>query len=207
MSAILNDELVTPRTSKRPNPVFRPAPMAGENFCLRWNEFEANLGGVFRDLRTHLDFSDVTLACKGHQVRIVEDPSSQIFSSGEGAQSGPLCLFPIFPGGSQSKPSSPSPALSTECQADRLAGSIGLYVPWGGAGCPGESRLFSCCCRGFGSEGIDEEEQPKRTAKCGGASFGKKTTTANIYFDTLAAFKCLAIGTGGTSSMLDQTRA
>ena len=43
--------------------------MAGENFCLRWNEFESNLGTVFKDLRTHSDFSDVTLACKGHQVR------------------------------------------------------------------------------------------------------------------------------------------
>jgi len=47
----------------------RLAPMAGENFCLRWNEFEANLGKVFNDLRTHPDFSDVTLACKGHQVK------------------------------------------------------------------------------------------------------------------------------------------
>ena len=131
----MNAELIRPR--KRPTPVSRLAPMAGENFCLRWNEFEANLGAVFRDLRTHLDFSDVTLACKGHQVIRVEVPCSKIFSPGEGAQSGSFCLFSIFPGGSQRKPSSPSPALPTECQAGRLAGSIGLHVPWGGTDCPG----------------------------------------------------------------------
>ena len=51
------------------NRVFRPAVMAGDKFCLRWNEFEANLGGIFRDLRNHPDFSDITLACKGHQVK------------------------------------------------------------------------------------------------------------------------------------------
>ena len=121
--------------SKRPNLVFRLATMAGENFCLRWNEFEANLRTVFRDLHSHLDFADVTLACKGHQVKIVDGRFLKQISSGKSTQSGSLRQFPIFPGGSQRQPSSPSPALPTECQADRLACSVGLYVPWGGAGC------------------------------------------------------------------------
>ena len=77
VSAMRNAELIRPHTSKRRDPVFRLAPMAGENFCLRWNEFEANLGKVFNDLRTHPDFSDVTLACKGHQVSQEETKQSR----------------------------------------------------------------------------------------------------------------------------------
>ena len=34
-----------------------------ENFCLRWNDFEANVSDAFRDLRADDDFFDVTLAC------------------------------------------------------------------------------------------------------------------------------------------------
>lgn len=36
---------------------------ASENFCLRWNDFESNVSGAFRDLRAESDFFDVTLAC------------------------------------------------------------------------------------------------------------------------------------------------
>ena len=68
--------------------------------------------------------------------------------AGKSPQSGPFCLFPIFPGGSESKPSSTSPALPTECQADRFASSIRFHVPRGGAGCSGESRIFPLGGRG-----------------------------------------------------------
>ena len=38
-----------------------------ENFCLRWNDFESNVSGAFRDLRAESDFFDVTLGCSdGH---------------------------------------------------------------------------------------------------------------------------------------------
>jgi len=33
-----------------------------ENFCLRWNDFESNVSGAFRELREDSDFFDVTLA-------------------------------------------------------------------------------------------------------------------------------------------------
>jgi len=36
---------------------------AGEQFCLRWNDFEANISRAFQDLREEKDFFDVTLAC------------------------------------------------------------------------------------------------------------------------------------------------
>ncbi len=36
---------------------------SSENFCLRWNDFEANVSGSFRELRAEADFFDVTLAC------------------------------------------------------------------------------------------------------------------------------------------------
>lgn len=39
----------------------------GEKFCLRWNEFESNLGNSLRDLRDNRDFFDLTLACDDAQ--------------------------------------------------------------------------------------------------------------------------------------------
>ena len=36
---------------------------AAENFCLRWNDFEANVSVAFRELRDEADFFDVNLAC------------------------------------------------------------------------------------------------------------------------------------------------
>ena len=39
-----------------------------EKFCLRWNDFEANISSAFRDLREEKDFSDVTLVCADQQV-------------------------------------------------------------------------------------------------------------------------------------------
>ena len=35
-----------------------------EKLCLKWNDFTQNIGSTFADLRTDLDFSDVTLACE-----------------------------------------------------------------------------------------------------------------------------------------------
>ena len=44
--------------------------MAGEKFCLKWNEFEVNIGVAFRELREDKDFFDVTLACSdGEQLQ------------------------------------------------------------------------------------------------------------------------------------------
>jgi len=39
-----------------------------EKFCLRWNDFEANISGAFRELREDKDFFDITLACDDEQV-------------------------------------------------------------------------------------------------------------------------------------------
>ena len=43
--------------------------MAAEKFCLKWNEFEANIGVAFRELRDNKDFFDVTLACEDEQLQ------------------------------------------------------------------------------------------------------------------------------------------
>jgi len=40
-----------------------------EKFCLRWNEFESNISGAFRELREDKDFFDVTLACDDDQLQ------------------------------------------------------------------------------------------------------------------------------------------
>ena len=40
-----------------------------ENFCLKWQHFEANLSSAFQELRTEAEFFDVTLVCgDGQQI-------------------------------------------------------------------------------------------------------------------------------------------
>ena len=39
-----------------------------EKFCFRWNDFEENLSGAFREIREEQDFFDVTLACDDNQM-------------------------------------------------------------------------------------------------------------------------------------------
>eukprot|EP00092_Neocalanus_flemingeri_P038166 GFUD01041543.1.p1 GENE.GFUD01041543.1~~GFUD01041543.1.p1 ORF type:complete len:344 (-),score=71.41 GFUD01041543.1:458-1489(-) len=43
--------------------------MSAEKFCLRWNDFEANISTAFRELREDKDFFDVTLACDDDQIQ------------------------------------------------------------------------------------------------------------------------------------------
>merc|ERR1719228_2418410 len=43
--------------------------MSNEKFCLRWNDFEANISTAFRELREDKDFFDVTLACDDDQIQ------------------------------------------------------------------------------------------------------------------------------------------
>jgi len=43
--------------------------MGSEKFCLRWNEFEKNISGAFRELRDDKDFFDVTIACDDEQIQ------------------------------------------------------------------------------------------------------------------------------------------
>ncbi len=45
---------------------------SSENFCLRWNDFESNVSGAFRELRSESDFFDVTLACDNSQGRTLQ---------------------------------------------------------------------------------------------------------------------------------------
>ena len=41
--------------------------MSSEKFCLKWNDFESNIGSAFRSLREEKDFFDVTLACEDEE--------------------------------------------------------------------------------------------------------------------------------------------
>ena len=41
-----------------------------EKFCLRWEDFGENVSVSFRELRTDLDFADVTLACENKQFEL-----------------------------------------------------------------------------------------------------------------------------------------
>ena len=41
--------------------------MSSEKFCLKWNDFQKNVSGSFRELRDDTDLCDVTLASEGNQ--------------------------------------------------------------------------------------------------------------------------------------------
>jgi len=43
--------------------------MTSEKFCLRWNDFERNISGAFREIRDDKDFFDITLACEEEQIQ------------------------------------------------------------------------------------------------------------------------------------------
>ncbi|TRY64330.1 hypothetical protein TCAL_16633 [Tigriopus californicus] len=45
---------------------------SSENFCLRWNDFESNVSGSFRELRAESDFFDVTLGCDQSNGRVLQ---------------------------------------------------------------------------------------------------------------------------------------
>ena len=55
---------------------------SSEKFCLRWNDFEANISSAFCDLKKEKDFSDVTLACADGQIeahKVILAASSPFF--------------------------------------------------------------------------------------------------------------------------------
>ena len=58
--------------------------MSSEKFCLKWNDFQLNIGNSYQDLRKTSDFSDVTLVCdENHQVeahRVILSSCSPFFS-------------------------------------------------------------------------------------------------------------------------------
>jgi len=42
---------------------------SAEKFCLRWNDFEANVSAAFREIREEKDFFDCTLSCGARQIQ------------------------------------------------------------------------------------------------------------------------------------------
>ena len=42
-------------------------PGSSEKLCLKWNDFQKNITSLFRDLRSDIEFSDVTLVCDEDQ--------------------------------------------------------------------------------------------------------------------------------------------
>jgi len=43
--------------------------VTSEKFCLRWNDFESNISGAFREIREEKDFFDCTLSCGSRQIQ------------------------------------------------------------------------------------------------------------------------------------------
>jgi len=75
--------------------------MSSEKFCLRWNDFETNISGAFRELRDEKDFFDVTIACENEQIqahKVILSACSPFFSQYFEAQ--PASTPPlVFEGG------------------------------------------------------------------------------------------------------------
>merc|ERR1712129_252067 len=67
-----------------------------EKFCLKWNDFQANISSTFSDLRKDNEFTDVTLACEdGQQVeahKVILAASSPFFKNilGKNKHTNPL---------------------------------------------------------------------------------------------------------------------
>ncbi|KAK4876065.1 hypothetical protein RN001_012487 [Aquatica leii] len=67
-----------------------------QQFCLRWNNFQANITSQFETLRDDEDFTDVTIACEGQQLqahKIILSACSPLFK--ELFKSNP-CPHPII---------------------------------------------------------------------------------------------------------------
>ena len=41
----------------------------GEQYCLRWNDFQSNVTGALSDIRDGEEFLDVTLVSDGKEIR------------------------------------------------------------------------------------------------------------------------------------------
>lgn len=48
---------------------FKMAVADEQQFCLRWNNFQANITSQFETLRDDEDFTDVTIACEGQRLQ------------------------------------------------------------------------------------------------------------------------------------------
>ena len=56
--------------------------MSSEKFCLKWNDFQENIGTSFGELRDDKDFSDVTLACEDSELeahKVILSSCSPVF--------------------------------------------------------------------------------------------------------------------------------
>ena len=55
---------------------------SSEKFCLKWNDFQANISSAFGNLRDDLNFTDVTLVCEDQQLeahKVILSASSPFF--------------------------------------------------------------------------------------------------------------------------------
>jgi hypothetical protein len=54
--------------------------MAGQHYCLRWNNYQSNMTSVFHQLLRNEAFVDVTLACNDSSLKAHKVPSASTFS-------------------------------------------------------------------------------------------------------------------------------
>ena len=106
--------------------------MSSEKFCLRWNDFESNISGAFRELRDEKDFFDVTIACEDEQIQ----EHKVILSA----------CSPYFPKHFEEK-SSPIPAaFSDRSKVHRSSVSPQLHVSWRRESSTERSKLIPRSC-------------------------------------------------------------
>ena len=69
-----------------------------ETFCLKWNDYDANMSSAFRQLREDKVFFDVTLSVESGDIQASERLGGILATNtNSGSQGHPLCLLSFLP--------------------------------------------------------------------------------------------------------------
>ena len=66
-----------------------------QQFCLRWNDFQANMVASFKHLRDEKSFCDVTIATEVMKILPIVFKVS-LGSAHEGTQDDPVCMLSLL---------------------------------------------------------------------------------------------------------------
>ena len=119
-----------------------------QQFCLRWNDFQANMVASFKHLRDEKSFCDVTIATEVFETMFFyADVSVLLGSAYQGTQDDPLCMLAIL-----QEPSGAEPRQASHYHPEGRPlcpphSHLGVHVCWGGERGTGATSCFPQDCR------------------------------------------------------------